>query len=527
LDPNTVAADVRSLWKTGRFHDIEVEQVDGDAGPTVIFRLMEKPRLYLRKVEIEPAFPGPRPLLQRGAPIDGVQAQRIASELAAQLKLDGYTHPKVSAELLPVGFHEADLRIRIVPGEQLRIVQAVIEGEPGTPSEDFSKSLRNTRPKTVVPGFFGLWKGWKLHRGFSQSLMEADAASLQSRLFAAGYFDAAVRPSVEIEGARATVRYLVRSGERYSLEKAFIQSARGSRVFELENGDPGQALCGELLAERRQAERTGVIDFSAELHVGGPESSSVTAHIEQGAAYRVGRIRFFGHKSFADATLRRQMLLDEAGPFDGAKLQKSIERLNRMGFFEPVTERDIRLSTDAGNGIADITISLKERRGRAWRLSGPVGPPSIGGPLEAAVSARLPGWGRGILELSTYQLSLAAFAFPQQILWNLALSPRPRFQPVFSLQRALLPANRWLSGFTVAPQLGWRGMALTYGLGQARESLRGLLRPDSAGAAVSLAVPVVRGSSSAESSPVMFCESERPRLSPLRKAAGIALNLLL
>src|SRR5690606_10377063 len=110
-----------------------------------------------------------------------------------------------------------------------------------------------------------------------------------------------------------------------------------------------------------------------------------------------------------------------------------------------------------------------------WAISGPVGPLSIAGPLQFTIGSRLPAWGRGILELSTYTASLSFMAFAHPLANFLPFLPKNRFLLLGSLHRPLLPGQRFVSGYTIAPQLGWQGMLLGYGMSQARGLLGGVL----------------------------------------------------
>src|SRR6185295_16697985 len=95
---------------------------------------------------------------------------------------------------------------------------------------------------------------------------------------------------------------------------------------------------------------------------------------------------------------------------------------NRAMMFERVDERQVSIQTDDHTGTADITVHLTERKRGAWNLAGPVGPMSLAGPLRASIGARLPAWGQGLLELSTYTASFNLFAFSRSFLPLLSMA---------------------------------------------------------------------------------------------------------
>ena len=132
-------------------------------------------------------------------------------------------------------------------------------------------------------------------------------------------------------------------------------------------------LCGELLAERSEAQRQSVLDYSVKLDARGGMA------VTRGPAYRVGRIDFVGNHHYSDAAMRRNFVLEEGQLFDEQLLRKSIARFNRTGWFAEIESRNVMVHPDAQTGFASVTVELAERRGGSWRLSGPVGPMSLGG----------------------------------------------------------------------------------------------------------------------------------------------------
>ncbi len=146
-----------------------------------------------------------------------------------------------------------------------------------------------------------------------------------------------------------------------------------------------------------------------------------------------------------------------------------------------------------------------ERKRGSWNLSGPVGPASVAGPLEASIRTRLPAWGSGLLEASTYTVSLTMFAFVHSFLPVLGL-PNIPFIPIAALNRPYTPGEGWKSGFMIVPQLGWQYMVLGYGVSQLQHRLLPVLQGDR-GLEPELPVTV----DTPNSRTTMFCEPPPPR----------------
>jgi hypothetical protein len=257
------------------------------------------------------------------------------------------------------------------------------------------------------------------------------------------------------------------------------------------------------LKQQRAAQREGILDFSARL------TPDLELHVERGPAYRVGRIEFSGNRHFGDAMLRRNFLLDEGGVLDERLLRKSVDRLNRTELFEPIAMEDVMIGSDEKTGIADIRIRLRERKRGAWNISGPMGPASFAGPLHGSLSGRV--W-------SSFVVSVNLFAFAQPILPAWAIASKHALFPVLALQRPFSPANGWLSGFTFAPQLGWRASALSYATTQLKQRALPALAGDRS-LVPAVAVVVERPGREVP----MFCEAPGARFAWLRRTASLGL----
>lgn len=495
LDTGKLQHDVHTLWSSGRVSDIEVESVpDGDS-VRVIFRLKPKRTVKVRRIHIDPPTPGVRVELAPDTEMDLREAQQVAAGVAKQLASSGYTNAKAQARFVPAGRGTADLEIQIEKNKPVDVGRVTVSGDLGMKRSEVNHALRATRAKTILPG-------WRIWPGYTQDAVQSDLANLRSLYYQHGYFDADVRADpVDFANGKALVAFVVNAGPRRG----------GTR-------DPGAAVCGELFAERRAAERAGVIDFAARWEVHGDE---MTTSATPGAAYETGRIAFRGNHRVRDDTLRRTLLLDEGAPLDQALLRRSLMRLNRTGWFEPLTERDIVLSTRPGARTAGVSILLKEKKIHSWYLSGPAGPMSIGGSLRFAIGSRLPPWGQGLLELSTYTVSLNLMLLAKPLGTLIPFLPNRRFLRIVTIERPLLPGQSFLSGFTIAPQWGWQGLLAGYGVSHTRNFFTGLLQTDRALEPDLLVTVAHEGHEG-----TMRCEPPRPRSDRARQIAGAAVNLM-
>ncbi|HEY2014976.1 MAG TPA: POTRA domain-containing protein [Bryobacteraceae bacterium] len=491
FDASTIAKDVRYLWGVGRFDDIRVETTERDAGIAVVFRATVYPHRLLHEIRIQPNTYGLDIKVPPATFITPLSAHQIALDAQRQLNQEGYQDAHVRYEMAPAAKGQVDLKLTVDIGNAIRVKEVRLEGDP-----TFRRNLQALRIRRMLPGVPYLWDGWKLLPSYSPEAIDAEVAHLHSLYVAKGFFNAEVRPGpVKIHGKDARVTLLIRPGPHYALDSG---------------------LCTTLFTERREAQRQGVLDFSARVDAAHLEDGPA---IELGRRYRVGRIEFLGNHHYRNATVRSNFLIEEGAVFDEYLLRKSIARLNRAMLFENVSAKNVVVQPDEKTGFADVTVHLVERKRGSWKLSGPVGPMSLAGPLEASLNAHLPPWGRGLLELSTYTASVGIFAFGRPLLP--ILNAPKRFTPIFALQRAFTPGEGWRSGFTLAPQLGWTNTAIGYGTTQMQQRLLPLVSGER-GVVPDLNVTIARS----EGDESMSCEAPKPRLGLLRSAGTMALHLL-
>lgn len=284
------------------------------------------------------------------------------------------------------------------------------------------------------------------------------------------------------------------------------QSAVPPREVRFSGPSAVDELCACLLDLRRSAEAQGRLDFTAEVEsarTGG--QLDLTARIWVGSAHAVGRIDFSGHSGINDSTLRRAMTIYERDLLDVGQLRRSLARINDIGVFEPLTLADISVTRRDDGVTADLTIPLRERKRRWWSVSGPLFPGI--GTWRATLSSRLPPWGRGVFEATTYFVSLNVAGFAK---------------PFLALQRPVIPGQELFSGFAVSPALSLRAMLMHYGRTHLAHGLGTKLegeRIDPLAVSVTSAGPL-------EAEP-LICVPPKPRLWWLRRGGAVVGKLAL
>jgi len=527
---STIQSDVRSLWATGRFDDIRVESKQQAEGTAVVFQVVETPEYQLRQVRFVPSSYGLQMMIPEGTIINRLRAHQLANQAQDQLRSDGFQLATVDPDLVPVVGKKVDLKLTIDAGPRVRVKQVDFVGDTELSPKELRGALQALKIKRVLPGFPGLWPTWRMYPGYSADGVQQDLTLIRSLYVSQGYFDANVRlEDVQVANKSAHVFIRAEAGPRYKVRQWEVSGPQIATKI----GHPkdevmsSQQLCSTLFNERHEAEREGILEFTANMQVqpvaGSSEKAPVAdlnATVDRGQPYHVNRIEFIGNRHFSEAAVRGNFEIDEGELLNEHLLRKSIMRLNDAGMFEPVNERSTIIRTNPETGMADILIRVKERKRGAWRISGPVGPANLAGPLVASINSRLPAWGSGLLELSTYTVSLSFFAFARPLLPLLGINQKIPWLPILALQRSYSPAAGWQSGFSIIPQLGWQFSAMSYGVTQVQHRLLPVLQGDRG---LEGDLPVIVQTPTQQTA--MYCEPPAPRFSYLRNMASMVLRL--
>jgi hypothetical protein len=419
-----------------------------------------------------------------------------------------------------------------------RIREVRFAGDPAFERDALKKVLQELESRRVIPGI------WMRRPLYETRAVEADLTRLRSFYFSQGYFDARVEVgSVTVDGGDAILTLEVQSGPKYRvghIEIDGINDERETTATDSSGEFPVDTLCTCLFDARRIAESQGRLDFAVELeisHADGPPLSNtgrgwvdITSRVRTGSAYTVGRIDFSGHHRINESTLRRAMTLQERSPFDLGKLRASLERLNRSGLFEPLTLGDVEIRRRPDTLTADLTVSIRERPGRRWSLSGPLGPSAFG-LLDATISSRLPPWGRGMFEASTYYLTFSVTGFSNPLIRLLPIRVRPSPPALLVLERPYLPGQALSSGFALSPQLSARRLLAGYGLTHFDRVAQAALiggPPDSSDLLIPISGRHTSGAGGgSEEASFLICHAPARSHQRLRRGAAVAAGLVI
>lgn len=388
FDPEILNDGIHRLWRTGLIDDLEVqiEPHEASGGLTLVLRVEEKSsiqELDFQGVSLSTREALKEQLSRRGievsrdgklaSPIDRSGLHEIELLLAELVQAEGFVGAMVHSE---IDCH-ADAACRAIlaldKGERLLATEVDFVGNTAESDEQLRRVLR----EILRLPWWRRWASPERPRGLEPAAIERDLERLRQHYRDRGYKDVEIgEPELELADTSSPEEHRVRlvipvhEGRRFKLGEV---SVSGNHVFsderlraelELQHGDwlDGSAIeqartdIGELYATQ------GYLQVVVETAFGDTgEESDLEISIDEGEQYRIGRVDLHGNTRTRDATVRRELGLDEGEVFDAQELRRGLRSLASQGFVELSPEEPVDLEIDEGSERVDLDVRLREK----------------------------------------------------------------------------------------------------------------------------------------------------------------------
>jgi len=410
IDLDALNRDLVAIWNLGRFDDIRIETEPGRTGQIVRFVLTERPVVRtinyeglksLTVSEVLDRYKERRIGLNVDSVYDPSKVQRAKVVLLEYLAERGRQFATIEPEVEPLPPSSLAVTFRVNEGPKVKVGDIEIEGNKVFSDRALIRSMRNLRP-------YGIPRSILLENIFSKAYdstkFDMDLDMLRNFYMERGYFTArAVDHQVTIRdvgggkfrvppvyfnrpGKRADVRIQVEEGRRYHLNKVTFTGMKLFRthdfimeqVFRMRPGDVFSTTKLRKGMEELQKlyGNFGYIDMVPEPGfdlIPNTDKLDLTLNIDEGDRFVVRRIDFSGNTTTRDKVIRRELLIDEGDVFSTRLWDLSILRLNQLGYFEALKEKEAAdIRRDPRNKTVDILLKVKERGKNTVGLQGGV-----------------------------------------------------------------------------------------------------------------------------------------------------------
>ncbi len=408
IEQESLRRDFMVLWNTGRYDDIRVEVEQGKNGKILRFLLTE--RQVIRSItypglkslttsEVLDRFKERRVGLSIESVYDPAKVQRAKVVLQEYLGERGRQFAEITPEIRQLPPSSLAIAFNVNEGPKVKVGGIDIRNNNAFSDRAVIRSMRFLRPIGIPRSllFENLFP-----KSFDSTKLEMDIEMLRNFYQERGFFQArALDYKVEIrdtaggrfripglysnaKGKRAFVSVDVEEGRRYVLNKITYVGVKQFRATDFITTDVFKMKIGEYFSTAKLRKGIedlqkiyggfGYIDFVPEPNfdfIPNTNKLDMTLTVDEGKQFFVRRIDFSGNTTTRDKVIRRELLLDEGDMYSTQMWELSILRLNQLGYFEVLKEKEAAdIKRDTRNSTVDITLKVKERGKNSIGLQG-------------------------------------------------------------------------------------------------------------------------------------------------------------
>ena len=359
---------IKSLYGTGFFKDVRIE-ADGEV---LVVTVQE--RASVAKIEFtgNKSFPSDKMTeglkqigIEEGQIFDKSQLDRAEQEIKRQYLSQGKYGATVKTVVSPLERNRVAVRFEIEEGIAAKIRDINIVGNKAYITDDLRAEFLLTTPNWMS------W--WNKDDQYSKQKLTADLETLKSFYLNQGYLEFAVdstQVSISPDKQDIYITVNVTEGEKYTISdvklagELQLPEAELKPLITIEKGDifnrqkitESSKAIGDRLGNEGYAfsNVNAIPEINKENH-----TAAFTFFVDPGKRVYVRRINLTGNTRTRDSVLRREMRQLESAWYAGDKINRSKERLNRLGYFDTV---DIETPAVPGtNDQVDVNINVAEK----------------------------------------------------------------------------------------------------------------------------------------------------------------------
>jgi outer membrane protein insertion porin family len=420
--------DVRSLYATGFFYNIQVTADDTPSGIVLTYKVQGKPRLAEIKFQGNTKYKDSKLLKKISSkpdePLDEMKLFTDVQTIKSMYQKSGYPRTDVKYVLnIDETAGRGTATFQIIEGVKVKILEVDFVGA----SAFTQKKLRRV-VKTRKHWMFSWLTG---HGFFKDDVFDEDKERLTEFYREKGYIDFEIKDVQFLNPTPRTmiVRFSIYEGTQYKIgsvkftgNKLFpttdiiagmrLQHGRsGSKAMIGPNGlpmDVGNTFTPAGVTKDLEAVEDfygarGYVDVRANsrnltlVKIPNTESSTMDLEfqIDEGQQFHIGKVEIHGNTKTKDRVIRRELAVSPGELFDMVRVKLSKRRLEGLGYFERVDtqpestdvtgERNLlvdveekttgHVSLGAGFSTVDSLVGIAEYNESNFNLSHPFEPP--------------------------------------------------------------------------------------------------------------------------------------------------------
>lgn len=378
FQPRGMTRDVRDLWQSGYFDDIEVD-LSTRPPDKVALRVLVRERPSIKEI----AFIGNKAIdaegleeatgndVKKGDIINRPALRRAIQRVRDRYAEEGFYLTEARYEIVPQKDNQVTVKVMVKEHEKVTVRRVTFIGNHSVPESELRDLMI-----TGKMGFMSFGSGGT----FRQDAFERDILVISSHYYDKGFLTvriAAPRVMLTPDRTGIDISISIDEGPRYRIRRLLVTEVNA-------DGKTVDPLGGRRKIREMIRARSGEFFNRAELvkdlsslqsfyrdkgyaNVDAPPQTQlypsknlvdIIVKIRRGGLVRFGRIGIKGNTKTRDKVIRREMEIAEGELFSESRLESSRLRINRLGYFDRV---DISTETSADARYINVNVEVQER----------------------------------------------------------------------------------------------------------------------------------------------------------------------
>jgi len=363
----TLAEDIRAIYKMGYFEDVKADVEDSPEGKIIVFILQEKSLIS------EIVIKGNKKVST--SDIEGIITLKVRQTLNNEkLREDvdkirslydskGYYDAEVQDIIEKDGEKDVRIVFQIKENDRLYIKKISFEGNQAFTAKELKKNMT-----TQEKGFFYFFNDSGL---LKREMLKQDVAKITVFYLNNGYLNAQLgEPDITHDKKGIYIKIPVSEGKQFRIGKVDI-------IGDTLKVSKEDLLKGLAMKEKEIFDRSAIIkDIDALTQKCNDEGYAyaevvpltnihdkeqlvdVTFRVTRNQLVYFNRINILGNDRTRDKVIRRQLSIVEGDLYNKTDLKNSYTRINRLNYFEEV---DIQTEKGPDDSLTDVNIRVKEK----------------------------------------------------------------------------------------------------------------------------------------------------------------------
>ncbi len=372
IDMDAIDREVKRIWDLGYFRDVSVAVEPREDGLHLVYTVEEKPRIESVVVEGAKEVDAEDITAAMGTKTGSVLNDKVLAEDLQKVRelyrKDGFYLANVDYRIdTRPGGTGAALVLTVNEGNKLYIKEVKVEGVKLLKESDIKKELALSERNIL---------SWITGTGvLKEEMLERDSSAITAYYMNNGFIDVTVGAAkVDYADDGITVTFPVNEGERYRVGNIIYAGDlidTDEQLRTVTKLDDVTKDNGWFNLSVMQNDTKHLSDYYAEYgyafaevnplpkkREGEPGILDVTYAINKKQKVYIRRAVIEGNWRTRDNVILRELRLTDGDLFVGSKLQRSTQRLNKLGYFE-VAEAEL-VPTQKEDEV-DLKVKVKEK----------------------------------------------------------------------------------------------------------------------------------------------------------------------